>query len=109
VPTITRLIAITDNRFALAPDRVPSVQFDTGIIQHQFPSRTESKNSPAYQQAMMEVDFRRSMVRADLEKQAREGARGLRILAAVMAPIVVYLVFGAVRLVMRGRREKAAK
>jgi hypothetical protein len=58
---------------------------------------------------MMEVDFRRSMVRADLEKQAREGARGLRILAAVMAPIVVYLVFGAVRLVMRGRREKAAK
>ena len=108
VPAITRLIAITDNRFALAPDRVPSVQFDTGTIQHQFPSRTESKNSPAYQQAMMEVDFRRSMVRADLEKQAREGARGFRILAAVMAPIVVYLVVGGIRLAVRGRREKAA-
>lgn len=109
VPAITRLIAITDNRFALAPDRVPSVQFDTGIIQHQFPSRTESKNSPAYQQAMMEVDFRRRQVRADLEKQAREGARGFRILAAVMAPIVVYLVVGGIRLAVRGRREKAAK
>lgn len=109
VPAITRLIAITDNRFALAPDRVPSVQFDTGIIQHQFPSRTESRNSPAYQQAMMEVDFRRRQVRADLEKQARERARGFRILAAVMAPIVVYLVVGGIRLAVRWRRDKAAK
>ncbi len=109
IPAITRLITITDNRFALAPDRVPSVQLDTGIIQHQFPSRMESKNSRAYQQAMMEVDFRRSMVRADLEKQARERARGFRILAAVMAPIVVYLVVGGIRLAVRWRRDKAAK
>jgi hypothetical protein len=109
VPAITRLIAITDNRFALAPDRVPSVQFDTGTIQHQFPSRTESKNSPAYQQAMMEVDFRRRQVRADLEKQAREGARGFRILAAVTAPIVVYLVVGGIRLAVRAKPREGRR
>ena len=109
IPAITRLISITDNRFALAPDRVPSVQFATGTIQHQFPSRTESKDSSAYQQAMVQVDFRRSIVRADLEKQARERARGFRILAAVITPIIVYLVFGDIRLAVRWRRDKAAK
>lgn len=109
VPAITRLITITDNRFALAPDRVPLVHFDTGTIQHQFPSRTESKNSPAYQQAMMEVDIRRSGVRADLEKQAVQRARGSWILAAVTAPILVYLVVVGTRFAKRAARRQGSR
>ncbi len=109
IPAITRLIAITDNRFALAPDRVPSVQFGTGPHGQQWPGRTESKNSPAYQQAMMEVDVRRRMVRPDLEKQARERARGFRILAATITPIIVYLVFVGIGLAVRARRREGRR
>lgn len=69
----------------------------------------ESKSSPAYQQAMLEVDVRRKMVRADLEKQDRERARGFRILAAAMAPILVYLVFVGIRLALRARRREGRR
>ncbi len=109
VPAITRTIAFTDNRFAVAPDRVPSVYLPTGTNGQQWPRRAESRNSAAYQQAMLQVDFRREVVRANLKKLTAQRARGIWFLAAITTPILVYLVVVGTRLAVRTARRQGQR
>lgn len=105
-PAISRLIAITDNRFAVGSNAVPGIFFGTGSYNQGWMSRAEVERSRSYQDARLEFAHKRRIVRDDLEKRGKRKAFRTLILASIAAPVVLYVFNRAVKLVKSKLKPK---